>query len=144
MGNGTASSCSTSAVAARACPVRAKTSCICSRCGWNALWRRPTNGAGRHARRRPGIAGEASRRAHRCHHYWPIFTCAGLCWGGGSSALSKSLGTRLVNYADDLVILCRRGSAENALHHLREIMSKLKLTVNEEKTRVCRVPDGEF
>jgi RNA-directed DNA polymerase len=25
-----------------------------------------------------------------------------------------------------------------------EIMSKLKLTVNEEKTRICRVPDGEF
>ena len=45
--------------------------------------------------------------------------------------LEQSLGTRLVNYADDLVILCRRGSAENALHHLREIMGKLKLTVNE-------------
>ena len=38
----------------------------------------------------------------------------------------------------------RRGSAEKALHHLREIMGKLKLTVNEEKTRICRVPDGEF
>ena len=58
--------------------------------------------------------------------------------------LEQSLGTRLVNYADDLVILCRRGSAENALHHLRAIMGKLKLTVNEEKTRICRVPDGEF
>jgi hypothetical protein len=23
-------------------------------------------------------------------------------------------------------------------------MGKLKLTVNEEKTRICRVPDGEF
>jgi RNA-directed DNA polymerase len=58
--------------------------------------------------------------------------------------LEHSLGTRLVTYADDLVILCRRGGAEKALHHLREIMSKLKLTVNEEKTRICRVPDGEF
>jgi RNA-directed DNA polymerase len=58
--------------------------------------------------------------------------------------LEQSLGTRLVTYADDLVILCRRGSAEKALHHLHEIMSKLKLTVNEEKTRICRVPDGEF
>ena len=55
--------------------------------------------------------------------------------------LEQSLGTRLVIYADDLVILCRRGSAEKALHHLHEIMSKLKLTVNEEKTRICRVPD---
>src|SRR3982075_3644571 len=56
----------------------------------------------------------------------------------------QSLGTRLVTYADDLVILCRRGSAEAALHHLREIMGKLKLTVNEEKTRICAVPEGEF
>ena len=59
---------------------------------------------------------------------WQIFTCAGLCWGGRSSVLSKVVGTRLVTYADDLVILCRRGSAETALHHLRAIMGKLKLT----------------
>jgi Reverse transcriptase (RNA-dependent DNA polymerase) len=58
--------------------------------------------------------------------------------------LEHSLGTRLVTYADDLVILCRRGSAEKALHHLRAIMGKLKLTVNAEKTRICKVPDGEF
>jgi len=58
--------------------------------------------------------------------------------------LERSLGTRLVTYADDLVILCRRGNAEAALHHLREIMGKLKLTVNEEKTRICKVPEGEF
>src|SRR5271155_1956197 len=55
--------------------------------------------------------------------------------------LEKRLGTR---HADDLVILCRRGNAEAALHHLREIMGKLKLTVNESKTRICRVPEGEF
>ena len=41
------------------------------------------------------------------------------------------------------MILCRRGSAETALHHLREIMGKLKLAVNEEKTRICKVPKGE-
>lgn len=56
----------------------------------------------------------------------------------------QSLGTRLVTYADDLVILCRRGNAEAALHHLRMIMGKLKLTVNEDKTRICKVPEGEF
>ena len=58
--------------------------------------------------------------------------------------LELSLGTRLVTYADDLVILCRQGNAEAALQRLREIMGKLKLTVNEEKTRICKVPDGEF
>src|SRR5204862_8203499 len=30
------------------------------------------------------------------------------------------------------------------LRRLREIMSKLKLTVNEEKTRICKVPAGKF
>ena len=58
--------------------------------------------------------------------------------------LEQSLGARLVTYADDLVILCKRGNAEEALQRLRDLMSKLKLTVNEEKTRICRVPENEF
>ena len=58
--------------------------------------------------------------------------------------LERTLGTRLVTYADDLVILCKRGKAEAALQRLREIMGKLKLTVSEEKTRICKVPEGEF
>ena len=58
--------------------------------------------------------------------------------------LEESLGTRIVTYADDLVILCRRGRVEEALARLREIMGKLKLTVNEEKTRICKVPQGQF
>jgi RNA-directed DNA polymerase len=58
--------------------------------------------------------------------------------------LEKSLGSRIVTYADDLVILCRRGKAEEALQRMREIMGKLKLTVNEEKTRICKVPEDTF
>jgi RNA-directed DNA polymerase len=58
--------------------------------------------------------------------------------------LERSLGSRIVTYADDLVILCRKGKAEQALLKLREIMGRLKLTVNEEKTRICKVPAGEF
>jgi hypothetical protein len=58
--------------------------------------------------------------------------------------LEQSLGSRIVTYADDLVILCREGKAEEALLHLRRLMGKLKLTVNEEKTRICKVPEGEF
>jgi group II intron reverse transcriptase/maturase len=58
--------------------------------------------------------------------------------------LERKLGSRIVTYADDLVILCKRGKAEEALQRMREVMGKLKLTVNEEKTRICRVPDGEF
>ena len=58
--------------------------------------------------------------------------------------LEKSLGTRIVNYADDLVILCRKGKAEEARQRMRELMGRLKLTVNEDKTRICAVPEGEF
>ena len=56
----------------------------------------------------------------------------------------ESLGSRIVTYADDLVILCRTGKAAEALQRLREIMGRLKLTVNEEKTRICKVPEGKF
>ena len=38
--------------------------------------------------------------------------------------LEQSLGTRIVTYADDLVILCRKGKAEEALQWLCEIMGK--------------------
>ena len=58
--------------------------------------------------------------------------------------LEQSLGSRIVTYADDLVILCRRGKAEQALARMRELMGKLKLTVNEDKTRICTVPEGSF
>jgi group II intron reverse transcriptase/maturase len=47
---------------------------------------------------------------------------------------------RIVNYADDLVICCR-GSAEEARHAMQILMERLGLTVNEAKTRVCHVPD---
>jgi len=56
----------------------------------------------------------------------------------------RMFGTRIVSYADDLVILCRRGKADAALSQLRKIMGRLKLAVNEEKTQICKVPEGEF
>ena len=58
--------------------------------------------------------------------------------------LDKRLGSCLVTYADDLVILCRRGKAAEASEWMRRIMEKLKLQVNEEKTRVCRIPEECF
>ena len=58
--------------------------------------------------------------------------------------LGHRLGSRIVTYADDLVICCRRGKAEEALFELRRLMGKLQLSVNEDKTRVCRVPDETF
>jgi RNA-directed DNA polymerase len=55
----------------------------------------------------------------------------------------KRLGAVIVNYADDFVICCT-GSAEEAMRVMREMMSKLKLTVNETKTRLCQGRDGTF
>jgi len=42
------------------------------------------------------------------------------------------------------VILCRKGKAEETLHRLRELRGKLKPTVNEDKTRIRKVPQGQF
>jgi len=55
----------------------------------------------------------------------------------------RRLGAYIVNYADDLVICCQ-GKAEEALAVMRNMMKKLKLTVNESKTRVARLPEDRF
>jgi RNA-directed DNA polymerase len=55
----------------------------------------------------------------------------------------KRLQAYIVNYADDLVICCRSGAGE-ALATMRDMMSKLKLAVNETKTRVCSLPEEKF
>ena len=53
------------------------------------------------------------------------------------------LGARIVNYADDFVICCR-GTAEEAMRVMRAMMHRLKLAVNDAKTRLCRVPNESF
>src|SRR5215475_7019025 len=55
----------------------------------------------------------------------------------------KRLKAYIVNYADDLVICCR-DKAANALVTMRDMMTRLKLTVNETKTRVCKLPEEKF
>jgi group II intron reverse transcriptase/maturase len=56
----------------------------------------------------------------------------------------RRLDAHIVNYADDFVICCRPGRATEALRAMRAMMAKLKLTVNESKTRLCRVPGEAF
>jgi RNA-directed DNA polymerase len=63
--------------------------------------------------------------------------------GWKSGGHEKRLAAYIVNYADDFVICCR-GTAEEAMTEMRGMMSKLKLTVNETKTRLCRLPDESF
>ena len=53
------------------------------------------------------------------------------------------LDAHIVNYADDFVICCR-GTAHEAAHVMRRMMARLRLTVNEAKTRVCRLPEDAF
>ena len=41
-------------------------------------------------------------------------------------------------------VMCCRGPAKEAERAMRSMMQKLKLTVNEEKTHICRIPDETF
>jgi RNA-directed DNA polymerase len=50
--------------------------------------------------------------------------------------LDRRYGARLVNYADDFVVLCRHGAPE-VLAHTRRWFTQRGLTLNEQKTRVC-------
>jgi RNA-directed DNA polymerase len=55
----------------------------------------------------------------------------------------QRLQARIVNYADDLVLCCR-GRGEPVLATMRDMMQRLRLTVNESKTRVCKLPEAKF
>jgi len=55
----------------------------------------------------------------------------------------RRFAAKIVNYADDFVILCR-GSAEDAMTVMRDMMAKLKLTVNDAKTKLCHLPEESF
>jgi group II intron reverse transcriptase/maturase len=56
----------------------------------------------------------------------------------------RRLSARIVNYADDFVICCCRGMADKAMAAMRDMMGRLRLTVNETKTRLCRIPEEKF
>jgi group II intron reverse transcriptase/maturase len=53
----------------------------------------------------------------------------------------QRLDAYVVNYADDLVICCRPGNGPDALTTMRQLMTRLGLTVNEAKTRLVRLPE---
>jgi RNA-directed DNA polymerase len=55
----------------------------------------------------------------------------------------ERLRAKIVNYADDFVICCR-GTADKAMSVMEDMMERLKLTVNTEKTRQCRLPGETF
>src|SRR5438874_3683329 len=58
---------------------------------------------------------------------------------------AERLNAHIVNYADDFVICCRRGGfAQEAMAVMQSMMSRLRLTLNEKKTRRCCLPGGTF
>ncbi|MDI3292179.1 reverse transcriptase domain-containing protein, partial [Polyangium sp. 15x6] len=61
-----------------------------------------------------------------------------------NSRVAHEADARLVNYADDLVLCCRPGHGVAVMAKMRELMGRLGLMVNEEKTRLVRVPEGAF
>jgi RNA-directed DNA polymerase len=56
---------------------------------------------------------------------------------------ARRLSAHIVNYADDFVICCK-GEAGEAMNTMRAMMDKLKLTVNDDKTHLCRIPRERF
>ena len=58
--------------------------------------------------------------------------------------LQQRLGARIVRYADDIVILCRRNKSDKAMAVLRRILERLKLSLNETKTKIVNAHKGSF
>ena len=58
--------------------------------------------------------------------------------------LQQRLGARIVRYADDIVILCRKGQSEQAMAVLRQILNRLELTLNEAKTKTVDAFEETF
>ncbi|MGO9021418.1 MAG: group II intron reverse transcriptase/maturase [Syntrophobacteraceae bacterium] len=57
--------------------------------------------------------------------------------------LQQRLGARIVRYADDIVILCRKGS-EKPMEVLSRILERLGLTLNGTKTQIVNTFEGKF
>lgn len=58
--------------------------------------------------------------------------------------LQQQVGARIVRYADDIVLLCRRSKSGKAMAVLRQILERLGLTLNEAKTKVVNAYKGSF
>lgn len=55
----------------------------------------------------------------------------------------KTLDAKIVNYADDFVIVCRH-KAQEALEKTEAIMKRIKIEINWQKTKISRIPEESF
>jgi RNA-directed DNA polymerase len=67
-----------------------------------------------------------------------------LVLGWKALGYERRLQARVVNYADDLVICCRSGRAAEALQALQRIVHQLRLSLNEDKTHIRKLPEESF
>jgi RNA-directed DNA polymerase len=58
--------------------------------------------------------------------------------------LQQRLGARIVRYADDIVILCRRTKAATAMATLKYVLDRLGLKLNEAKTKTVNTFKDRF
>jgi len=58
--------------------------------------------------------------------------------------LQQRLGARIVRYADDIVILCRRKKSDKAMTVLQQILDRLGLILNEAKTKIVNSHQESF
>jgi RNA-directed DNA polymerase len=58
--------------------------------------------------------------------------------------LQQRLGTCIVRYADDIVLLCRSNKSDEAMAVLRQILERLGLSLNEAKTKIVNAYTGKF
>ena len=65
-----------------------------------------------------------------------------LAWYGNGYAERHR--AEVVNYADDFVILCPPEKGTGAMADMRQLMSRLGLTVNEKKTHLVKLPEERF
>ena len=65
-----------------------------------------------------------------------------LAWYGNGYAERHQ--AEVVNYADDFVLLCPPGKGQGAMADMRRLMLRLGLTVNDQKTRLVRLPEERF
>lgn len=71
--------------------------------------------------------------------YFRRFLLAWYGWG-----IARRLKAHVVNYADDFVICCQPGYGDSVMHEARRLLEAIGLELNEEKTRLVRLPEGRF
>lgn len=57
--------------------------------------------------------------------------------------MREKLGAHLVRYADDFVVLCRKG-VEEPLKAVGHVLERLGLSLNETKTRIVDATEASF